>query len=146
MLLSTKFGDTLLFSNRLLRQPSFYFFFFFFFSFFYFSALHLGCCTGFFLAARSKGYCFVLELRLLLAVASLVEHKLWGSLASVVAAQVLSSCSSQALEPGLRSCGAWGLVAPRHVESSQTRDVPCTARQILYTREVLFHFFSERTR
>ena len=56
--------------------------------------------------ARSRGYCFVWGLGLLLAVASLVEHKLWGSLASVIAAQVLSSCSSRALEPGLRSCGA----------------------------------------
>ena len=74
--------------------------------------------------ARSRGYCFVWGLGLLLAVASLVEHKLWGSLASVIAAQVLSSCSSRALEPGLRSCGAWGLVTPRHVESSQTRDCP----------------------
>ena len=52
-------------------------------------------------------------------------------------------------EQGLLTChGAWalgctGLVAPKHVESSQTRDgthVPCTGRQILNhwtTREVL---------
>ena len=142
MLLSTKFGGPLLLSNRLLRQPAFHFFFFFFPLFFCSASLLL---HRLFLVARSRGYCFVWGLGLLLAVASLVEHKLWGSLASVIAAQVLSSCSSRALKPGLRSCDEWSLVTPRHVESSQTRDVPCIARQILSTREVPFHFFSERT-
>ena len=142
MLLSTKFGGTLLLSNRLLRQAVFHFFF---------SPLSLFFCTAslllprLFLVARSGGCCFVLGLGLLLAVASFVEHKLWGALASVVAVRGLRSCSSPALEPGVRSCGAWGLVAPRHVESSQTSYVPCIARQILSTREVPFHFFSERT-
>ena len=35
---------------------------------------------------------------LLIVVASLVEHGLWGTLASVVVAHGLSSCSSWALE------------------------------------------------
>ena len=142
MLLSTKFGGTLLLSNRLLRQAAFHVFF---------SPLSLFFCTAslllprLFLVARSGGYCFVLGLRLLLAVASFVEHKLWGSLASVVAVRVLSSCSSPALEPGVRSCGAWGLVAPRHVESSQTQVCPLHCKADSFYQGVLFHFFSERT-
>ena len=53
-----------------------------------------------------------------------------------------SSCSSWTLERGLSSRGAWTLIAPQHVESSQTRDwthVPCIGRWILNhwaTREV----------
>ena len=62
--------------------------------------------------------------------------------ASVVVARGLSS-GSRALERRLSSCGDMGLVAPRHVGSSWTRDrthVPCIGRQILNhcaTREVL---------
>ena len=54
-----------------------------------------------------------------------------------------SSCGSWSLERRLSSCWCTGLVAPRHVESSQTRDqvrVPCIGRQILNhctTREAL---------
>ena len=85
-----------------------------------------------------------------------------GAGASVVAAHGLSSCSSRALEHvGFSSCRMWtqqlqlagsrvqaqqlwhmGLVALRHVGSSQTRDrtcVPCIGRWILNhctTREV----------
>ena len=44
---------------------------------------------------------------LLTAVVSLVEHRLWGSWASVAVALGLSSCRSQALEHRLNSCGAW---------------------------------------
>ena len=55
---------------------------------------------------------------------------------------VASRCRAQAL--GIRTQRLWctGLVVPRHVESSQTRDqtqVPCIGRQILNhwtTREV----------
>ena len=49
----------------------------------------------------------------------------------------LSSCGSRALEHKLSSFGAWGLVAPRHMESFWTRDgtcVPCLGRQILIHR------------
>ena len=77
-------------------------------------------------------------LGLLISVASLAaENQLQGTWAPVVSA------------PGLSSHGSWapnlwciGLVAPRHVGSSLTRDgtrVPCTARWILNhwtTREV----------
>ena len=58
-----------------------------------------------------------------------------------------SSCDSWALEHRLSSCGAMGLVAPRHVGSSQTRArtcVPCISRQILNhcaTRETLKYLF-----
>ena len=45
--------------------------------------------------------------RLLVVVASpVIEHRLWGMGVSVVAAHVLSSCISQALEHRLSSCGA----------------------------------------
>ena len=53
-----------------------------------------------------------------------------------------SSCGTRALERRLSSCDARGLVAPRHVGSSQTRArtrVPCIGRRILNhctTREV----------
>ena len=89
-----------------------------------------------------------------------------GVWASVVAARGLSSCSVCALgRAGFSSCGMgaqqlwlagsraqakqlWctGLVAPRHVASSWTRDpthVPCVGRWILNhsaTREVLMQF------
>ena len=56
--------------------------------------------------------------RLLTAAAPLGEHRLWAR-ASVVVVLRLSSCDT-------------GLVAPRHVESSQTRDRThgsCTGRQ-----------------
>ena len=46
----------------------------------------------------------------------------------------LSSCNSGALEHKLSSFGTWGLVAPRHMKSSWTRDgtcVPYLGRQSL---------------
>ena len=62
---------------------------------------------GFSLAAARRGYTLVAVHTLFMAVASLVvEHGLWGRQASVVAAHVLSSCGSQALEHRLNSCGA----------------------------------------
>ena len=48
-----------------------------------------------------------------------------------------SRCRSRALELGLSRCGALGLVAPRHVESSRTRDrarAPGTGRCLLMHR------------
>ena len=84
----------------------------------------LRCCEQAFSSCRERGLLFVSVSGLLLAVSSLVaEHRLWGTWASVVVVH--------------------GLVAPRHVGSSQTRDltcVPCIGRQILSiwaTREVL---------
>jgi len=63
-----------------------------------------GCCTGFSLVAESRGYSLVLH-GLLTVVASLAaELGLW---ASVTVARGLSSCSSQALEHRLDSCGSW---------------------------------------
>ena len=47
-----------------------------------------------------------------------------GAKASGVAAFGLRSCSSQALERRLNSCGCRGLVAPQRVGSSQTSDKP----------------------
>ena len=60
--------------------------------------------------------------------------------ASLVAEHRLQTCR-------LSNCGSRGLVAPRHVGSSQTRArtrVPCIGRQILNhcaTREALYSFF-----
>ena len=62
------------------------------------------------------------------------EHGLWGAQTSVTAMRGLSSCGSKALEhASFSSCVTGGLVAPWHVESSQTRDrthVPCIGRWI----------------
>ena len=78
---------------------------------------------------------------LLIAVASLLGRGLWGMQPSVVAAHVLSSCGSRALEHRLSS-GAeaqqlchTGSVSPWHVGSSQTRDqtqVSYIGRQLLH--------------
>ena len=82
------------------------------------------------------------EQGLLIAGASLVvAHRLYGAWASgvsstqaqqllrgsraggfIIGAHRLRSCCLQALECGLGNCGSWALVAPKHVESSQTRD------------------------
>ena len=57
------------------------------------------------------------------------------------------SYGAQALEYRLSRCGACPLVAPQHLEYSQTTDrtcVPCIIRQILIhctTKEVLKRFF-----
>ena len=67
--------------------------------------LGLLCCEDFPLVAASGGYSLVAVGRLLTEVASLVEHRLWGLQATVIAAHGLSSCSSQALEHRLNSCG-----------------------------------------
>ena len=64
------------------------------------------CFTGFSPVVVS-GHCFLVAVhRLLIAEISLVlKHKLKGARASIVVAHVLSSCSSQALENRLNSCG-----------------------------------------
>ena len=73
---------------------------------------------------------------LLIAVAFLgAEHRFWGTRASVVATHRPSGRSSQALERG-HSLWCTSLVAPQHVESSQTRDKPVSlalAGRFLFT-------------
>ena len=61
---------------------------------------------------------FIAALRLSLIVVS----ALLISMTSLVAEQGFSSCSSWTHECGLSSCGCTGLVAPRHVETSRTKD------------------------
>ena len=64
-------------------------------------------CIGSSLVAASRGYSLVAVRGLLIAAASLVaEHRLWGTRASAAEAPGLCSCSSQALEHRLNSCGA----------------------------------------
>ena len=58
------------------------------------------------LVVERGGYSLVVVHRLLIAVASLVEHGLWFAQASVAVAHGLSSCGSWALEHRLNICGA----------------------------------------
>ena len=77
------------------------------------AVLGLRCCVGFSLAVTSGGYPLPVLCRLLTAVASLVaENGLQRARASAVVARGPSSCSSQALEHGLNSCGAWAQLPP----------------------------------
>ena len=69
------------------------------------AVLGLHCCVSFSLVAASGGYSLVVVCWLLIAVTSLVGHRLWGMWASVVAAHGLSSRGFQALEHRLSSCG-----------------------------------------
>ena len=79
------------------------------------AALGLRCCAQAFASCSKQGLLFVAVCRLLIAVASLVvEHGLQG-----VRAQQLWLAGSRAQAQQLQLTG---LVAPRHVESSQTRD------------------------
>ena len=76
--------------------------------------LGLCCCTGLQRAglqraailAHSSDYSRVVGRGLLMAAASLVEHRPWGVWASGVAARGLSSYGSQALEHRLNNYGA----------------------------------------
>ena len=64
-----------------------------------------------------------LVVQFLIAVDSLaVEHRLLGAWALVAAARGFASCGFRALEIWLRSCAAWALTAPQHMEFSQTRE------------------------
>ena len=80
------------------------------------AVLGLRCCMGFFLVAESGGYSPLVTLGLLVVVSPVLEHRLWGAWASVIAAQGLSSYSFQALgtgsvvvEHGLSCCEACGI-------------------------------------
>ena len=77
----------------------------FFLMFLFLAALGLCCCMGFCLGAVSGGHSLA-AVHELIAVASLVEHRLQSAKASAAAAHGLSSCSSEALELWLNSCGA----------------------------------------
>ena len=100
------------------------------------AALGLPCCVQAFSSCGKQGLFFIVVHELLIR---------WFLL--------LWSTGSRCM--GFISCGMWaqelwhmGLVAPRHVESSQIRDwthVPCVGRQVLIphaTREVLSGFSS----
>ena len=94
--------------------------------------LGLHCCAWAFSSCSKWGLLFIAVHELLSAVTSLV-----------CGAQALCTWASVAAAQRLSSWGELGLVAPRHVESSRTRDrtcVPCISRRILThstTREVL---------
>ena len=66
-------------------------------------------CAGSLLLCRlslvvvSRGYSAVVEYALVIALASLVKHRLQGMQASVAAAHGLSSCIVQTLQHGLNS-------------------------------------------
>ena len=62
----------------------------FFFNLFL-AVMGLCCCMGSSLVAVSRGCSSVVVCRLLIVVASLVEHRLWSVWASVVSARGLSS-------------------------------------------------------
>ena len=87
------------------------------------AVLGLRCCVSFSLVAASGGYPLVVVCWLLIAVTSLVGHRLWGTWASVVAAHGLSSCGFQALQHRLSSCvyelscsAAWGIFPRAGIE------------------------------
>ena len=104
--------------------------------FLFLAVLGLRCYVSFSVAMVSRGYsllpCAGFSLQGLLVLQDTGSR-----------AHELSNCSSWALEHRLNSYGAWALVAPQHVGSSQIRNRTCvsyTGRQILYrwaTREVL---------
>ena len=136
-IISNMLGDTAL-TLRLLRIIVFWVFVFvFFYKFIYLflAVLGLCCCARAFSRCSEGGYsslrCAGFSLQWLLL--------LWSTGSRHVG---FSSCVSWALERTLSSGGVWGLVAPQHVGSSQTRDrtrVPCIGRRILMqcaTREV----------
>ena len=95
--------------------------------------LGLDCCMGFSLVAASRGCCLGTVRGLLAPAPPVVERGLQGVWTQYVSAPGLQNTVSVAVE--------MGLVALRHVGSSQIRDpicVSCFGRQILYhwtTRE-----------
>ena len=87
----------------------------------------LSLCTGAFSSCGEPGLLFLVVLRFLTAVASLVERGLLGTPAAVVVARRLSSYGMWAPEGMLSSFGPWALVAPRRVESCRTPGSPASA-------------------
>ena len=88
---------------------------YFIFVYLFLAVVDLRCCTWVSPVVASRGYsplqCVGPRLQWLLLLQSAGSRHTG-----------FRRCCSQALEPGLSSCGAWGLVAPRHAESSWTRD------------------------
>ena len=103
------------------------FFFVCLFIYLFLAKLGLHCCARAFSSCGERGLLFVVVHGLLIAVASLVaEH---GLQAHRLQQLRLTGSRAQAQQLWLT-----GLVAPRHVGSSQTRArtcVPCIGRQIL---------------
>ena len=109
-----------------MKHPSYFsehlfIFNFLFFFLFFLAALGLHCCARASSSCGEWGPLFVAVRGLLIAVASLVaEHGPQSARASVVAVHGLSSCSTQALERRLSSCGSrvqllcgmWNLPGP----------------------------------
>ena len=110
---------------------------FFFFNIFFIHLFVFGC-TGSslllsgFLSLRRAGSTLCCSARAShLGGFSCFRAQARGAWASVAVAGGLRSYASRALEHWLSSCGVWALIAPRHAESSWTRDqthVPCTGR------------------
>ena len=72
----------------------------------FWAALGLYFHVSFSLAVAGGGSCLAVMGRLLITVGSLVaEHRLSGAQASVASAHGLTTCSSQALEHKLSTCG-----------------------------------------
>ena len=70
--------------------------------------LGLHCCAGSSVVVMNGGCSLVAMGGLLIGVSSpVVEHRLQGTWASIVAAYGLNSCGSQALEHRLNTCRAW---------------------------------------
>ena len=67
----------------------------------------LCCCVGFSPVVARGGNSLTVVHRLLIAASLAVEHGLEGTWGSVAGVLGLSSCSFQALEHRLNSCGTW---------------------------------------
>ena len=125
--------------NKLTHSHSLYIFFFLFFFFLGLCWVFVGA-RGLSLVAVSRGYS-------LLPYAGFSLWWLFLLWSTGSRHMGFYSCGSRALERRLSSCGTLGLVALRHVGSSQTRArtrVPCIGRQILNhcaTREAAHYIF-----
>ena len=71
--------------------------------------LGLPCCLGFSLIVASRGHSLAVVHRLLIAVAPVVEHRLWDTQASVAAVPGLRSTGSVAVVHGFSCCKAYGI-------------------------------------
>ena len=114
------------------------------FIYLFLAALGLHCCVRAFSSCASGGY----------SLLQCVGFSLWWLLLLRSAGSRragFSSCTTRSLEHRLSSCGAQGLVAPWHVESSRTKArtrVPCIGRRIrnhCATREVPVYTFKPNT-
>ena len=104
----------------MLKFPNLFFKIYLFYLFL--AALGLCCCVQAFSSCGERGLLFIAVCGLLIAVASRCGAEAVGVRASVVVARGLNSCGSWAPEHRLSKLWCVGLVAPRHVGSSRTRD------------------------